>query len=243
MTGSPPLPRFELAAAELRRQEFARLSDAVPLPLAALRSLTSDALRAEVALMLERLGYTVITGPGAHDFAVSRDGRKYIVTCAPPADKRPTKTVALARLHDAVVAATAQAGFYVATRDFTPAARDYAATAPIRLVTGEQLAVSIKKSKADMPVPETYKAMCRQCGDVVRHRLDRAAALPCANGHPVAPTIARAALTPWHEPAVDASPPVGLGRKPKPFMTAKAKIRAHNRAVRKRAIRMQREGE
>lgn len=197
----PPLSRFELAAAELRRQEFARLADAVPPALAALRSLTPEALRAEVALMLERLGYTVITNPGVHDFAVARESRKYIVACASPADARPTKTVALVRLHDAVVAATAVAGFYVTTRDFTPAARDYAATTPIRLVTGAQLAASIRKSKADMPLPETYKAMCRQCGDVVRHRLDRAEALPCANGHPVAPTIARAALTPWYEPA------------------------------------------
>jgi hypothetical protein len=52
----------------------------------------------------------------------------------------------------------------------------------------------MKQSKAGAVLPETYKAMCRQCGDIVQHRLHRVAAVPCSNGHLVAPTIARAAL-------------------------------------------------
>lgn len=64
---SPPLPRFELAADELRRQEFARLADAIAPTLASLRSLTLGDLRAAVALMLERLGYVAVTDPSAPD--------------------------------------------------------------------------------------------------------------------------------------------------------------------------------
>ena len=46
----------------------------------------------------------------------------------------------------------------------------------------------------DVSMPDTYKAMCRQCGEIVKHTLDRSEAIPCGNGHSVAPTIARAAL-------------------------------------------------
>jgi len=186
--------RFESAAAELRQQELTRLADFVPPTLATLRSLTSGDLRAAVALMLERLGYAVLTDPTANDLTVTKDGRKYLIACAPPADTAPTRTAALVRLHNAIIAASAEAGFYVTTRGFTPAATDYAATAPIRLVDGEKLAASMRRSKGGAALPETYKAICRQCGDVVQHRLDHAEAVPCGNGHPVAPTIARAAL-------------------------------------------------
>ena len=36
--------------------------------------------------------------------------------------------------------------------------------------------------------------MCPHCGDIVKHLIAGAAAIPCGNGHPVAPTFARAAL-------------------------------------------------
>jgi restriction endonuclease Mrr len=170
---SPTFFPFELAADELRKEEFVRLADAVPPTLEALRSLTPAQLRAEVTLMLERLGYLVHSDASAHDLVVTKDGRKYIVACAPPADREPTPTRDLARLHAAVVAATAEGGFYITTRSFTPSAEAYAAGAPIKLVDGEMLIASLKRSKAGAAMPDTYRAMCRQCGDIVQHRLDR----------------------------------------------------------------------
>lgn len=118
-----------------------------------------------------RLGYAVLTDPTANDLTVTKDGRKYLIACAPPAATAPTRTAALVRLHNAIIAASAEAGFYVTTRGFTPAATDYAATAPIRLVDGEALAASMRRSKGGAALPETYQAICRQCGDVVQHRL------------------------------------------------------------------------
>ena len=133
---------------------------------------------------------------------------------AATADTAPTRTAALVRLHNAIIAASAEAGFYVTTRGFTPAATDYAATAPIRLVDGEALAAAMRRSKGGAALPETYKAICRQCGDVVQHRLDHAEAVPCGNGHPVAPTIARAALVPRPDAPADAgTPPPMLARR------------------------------
>lgn len=85
--------------------------------------------------------------------------------------------------------------------------------------------------------------MCCQCGEIVQHRLDKGEALPCRNGHLVAPTIARAALVPYRAPlaqpdaAANAAKPAFI-IKPR-NMSLKAqrrrKIRAHNNQMRARA--------
>lgn len=48
--------------------------------------------------------------------------------------------------------------------------------------------------KENDPLRATAQAMCRQCGEIVQHRLDSDEARRCGNGHLVAPTIARAEL-------------------------------------------------
>jgi hypothetical protein len=225
MDHNPP-SRFDSAAADLRRQELERLWDFVPPALTTLRSSTTGALRNAVALMLERLGYTVLNAPSASNLAVTKDGRKFVVACMSPAEA-PTQSVAVARLHDAVIVAGAEAGFCISTRDFTQQAKDYAATAPIRLMDGDQLAAAMLRSIGGSAMPETYRAMCCQCGDVVQHKLGSTEALPCKSGHRVAPTIARAALLPPPQsPTSHAAKPAGASRRPP--MSAKAKIQAHN---------------
>jgi hypothetical protein len=42
--------------------------------------------------------------------------------------------------------------------------------------------------------------MCALCGAIVQHDLDREQAILCGNGHPVPPSIARAALVPYLAP-------------------------------------------
>jgi hypothetical protein len=141
---------------------------------------------------------------------------------------------------------SAAAGFYVTARTFTDQAQQYAETAPIHLVDGELLTRSMNRSKKGLRLPQTYKAMCRQCGDVIQHRLDQARALPCGNGHLVAPTIARAALVPRRQPP----PPAAVAAKPayapkwrnnSPKAHIKRQMRAHNHEVRARALRQQRD--
>jgi hypothetical protein len=231
---------FETAAAELRRQEFIRLSQAVTPPIEVYRSMTADEFRNDVALMLERLGHTVASS--SRDIVTTKAGQKFIVACARPADKE-VKTPALRRLHDTVVSAGATRGIYVTPREFSAEAEHYAAGAPIDLVDGGLLIKSMQHSRKGHELPASYKAMCCQCGDTVQHQLDKTDALPCRNGHPVAPTIARALLVPFRpEPSEQ---PAAAG-KPKPArvmrprkMTANAqnrrKIRAHMHRLRARA--------
>jgi len=123
-----------------------------------------------------------------------KDGKKYVVAFATPTDLAPTPLGHLTRLHSVVVASNAAAGFYITPRGFTLDAEAYAATAPLKLVDGPKLVASIKRSMEGVTMPDSYQAMCRQCGEILQHRLDQADAIPCRNGHPVAPTIARAAL-------------------------------------------------
>jgi Restriction endonuclease len=180
--------------------------------------------------MLERLGYTVLTELSASNLAVTKDDRKFIVACMSPAEA-PTQSVAIARLHDAVIAAGAESGFCISTRDFTQQAKDYAATAPVRLIDGDQLAASMLRSMGGAVMPETYRAMCCQCGDVVQHKLGSTQPLPCKSGHRVAPTIARAALVPPQQSPTSHAKRHGTRRRP--AVSAKAKIRAHNSRLRK----------
>jgi hypothetical protein len=116
--------------------------------LEALRSLTPAPFREQIALMMERLGHTIITEPSAADLVTVKEGRKFITACARPADPTPTATRDLARLHEAVIAANAHTGIYVTTRAFTREAEEYAATAPIKLVEGEILKRSMNLSSA-----------------------------------------------------------------------------------------------
>jgi Restriction endonuclease len=185
---------FDTPADALHAREFTRRAAAVVPSVDALRLLTAQQLRARAATMLERLGYEVLTPETAADVVMTKDGKKYVVAFATPTDLAPTPLGHITRLHSAVVAAGAAAGFFITPRGFTRDAEAYAATAPLKLVDGPKLVASIKRSMEGVTIPESYQAMCRQCGQIVQHTLDSTEAIPCRNGHPVAPTIARAAL-------------------------------------------------
>src|SRR4051812_3873 len=185
---------LDALADELHRQEFARLAAAVTPRPEALRSMTAAELCDEIAMMWERLGHTVITSPSAAEIVTIKGARKFVTMCANPADLAPTGIGAVRRLRDLVVAASAERGFYVTARSFTADAQHFAATAPVQLIDGPALIRSLHRSRKGMLLPQSYKAMCRQCGDIVQQPLDNDEAKRCSSGHFVAPTIARAEL-------------------------------------------------
>ena len=228
---------FDAQANELYRQEFARLAAAVTPRPETLRSMTPDALRDEIAMMWERLGHTVITSPSASEIVTIKGERKFVTICANPADLAPTGSGAIRRLRDRVVAASAERGFYVTPRSFTAEAQHFAATAPVQLIDGPALIRALHRSRKGMLLPQTYKAMCRQCGDIVQHPLGNDEAKRCSSGHFVAPTIARAELIkprPAAAATADASP------KPAPRPLTRREIKAHNYRYRARAIKQMR---
>ena len=252
---------LDALADDLHRREFSRLKDAQTPRIDAFCSMTRGGFFEEIASMMERLGHALIAV--SPEIVTVKDGRKYVTHSANPADLAPVKMPAVRRLHEAVVAASAFKGVYVTPRSFTPEAEHYAAHAPITLVDGRLLIKSMQLSRKGMLLPQTYKAICRQCGDIVQHSLTKDEALPCINGHLVAPTISRAALIPYRPPAPStgqqpAAPtpaftfamhpagphPKGSGPVIKPRnMSPKAQrrraIKAHNHRARARMIRQQ----
>jgi hypothetical protein len=95
----------------------------------------------------------------------------------------------------------------------------------IRLMDGELLMQSMRRSMKGITTPQTYRAMCCQCGDIVQHRLNKGELVPCHNGHQVAPTIPRGSLIVPRQ--IPASP---SGQTPKPTARpySRREIRAHS---------------
>jgi hypothetical protein len=212
---------FIAAAEELRESEYSRLAGTVAPTVEKLRSLTSAQFRARVVTMLEHFGHELATTENAAVLVMTKGGHKFVVSLAAPTNLAPTALRDLTRLHSAVIAASATSGFFITARGFTPEAEAYAATAPLKLVDGEKLVASINRGMDSTTMPNGYRVMCRQCGDIVKHTLDRAEAVPCRNGHPVAPTIARATLVP-----VQAEGAATTYTPPRQF--SRYEVRAHN---------------
>jgi hypothetical protein len=238
---------FTAAADELHRQERARLAATVTPRPEQLRSMTAGELRIENALMWERLGHDVHTSPDAAELVHSKGDRKFITVCANPAVPTPAGSPALRRLRDGVVAAGAERGFYISVRGFTPDAQHFAETAPVQLIDAEAFIRALHRSRKGELSPQSYNAMCRQCGDIVQHRLDSDQAKRCGNGHFVAPPIAKAELV---KPRPPAQPVTGTPAPANTLkfvrqrnMSAKAQrrraIKAHNHRVRAQAIKQQ----
>src|SRR3954453_18796651 len=157
--------------------------------------------------------------------------------CANPTDLSPIGSRAFRRLRDRVVAASAERGFYVTPRSFTAEAQHFAATAPVQLIDGPALIRALHRSRKGMLLPQNYKAICRECGDIVQHPLSNDEAKGCSSGHFVAPMIARAELIkprPAASAATDASP------KPAPRPLTRREIKAHNYRYRARMIKQMR---
>ena len=125
--------------------------------------------------------------------------------------------------------------------DFTDAAEQYAESAPLDLFDGKRLVKALNQSKKHVLMPQTYKAMCCQCGEIVQHRLDREQdeARACGSGHMVAPTIARAMLLPPRPAAATGS---GTKKEPTPRPYSRREIRAHNYKYEARMMKKPRSG-
>lgn len=236
---------FDAVADEMQRHERARHAAAVTPTPEQLRSMTSAELRAELAGMWERQGHDIITGPDAAELVHTKGERKFITVCANPADLAQTGTATLRRLRERVVASSAERGFFFAVRGFTAEARQYAKAAPVQSVDCTRLVRALRSSREGMELPETYKAVCRQCGDIVEHRLDSGKPKPCGNGHSVAPydcaprtakaTPAATGQTVGGQPAPASSPNVIRYRNMSGKAQRRRAIKAHNRRAWARA--------
>jgi len=108
--------------------------------LAALRDMSWENFSLVVSEAYRRQGYTVTeTRDSAYDFQLEKQGRRTLVSCrrwkVNSVGKAPLQALAAA-----VDRADAYNAICIAAGDFSPSARDYAATQPILLVSGAELA-------------------------------------------------------------------------------------------------------
>jgi hypothetical protein len=98
---------------------------------------------------------------------------------------------------------------------------------------------ALNQSRKGILLPQTYRAMCGECGAIIQHKLGDDEAKPCGCGHLVAPTIARAMLKPPRSAAT------GTGSnkaQPAPRPLSRREIRAHNAKYEARMMRKPRGG-
>ena len=184
--------KFDEAADELQRREYARFAAAVIPRPEQLRSMTAAQLRTEAAALWEALGHDIKTRPDADELVHVLDGRKYIAICGNPVDRQPANASTLRRLRDRVVASGADRGFYISVRGFTDEARYFAETAPVQLLDCDRFIQALGRVRKEAKISPLYQAMCRECGDIVRHSLDDSTPKHCTNDHTVPQPMARA---------------------------------------------------
>jgi hypothetical protein len=227
--------KFDEAAAELQRCEYARFAAAVIPRPEQLRSMTTAQLRTQTAVLWEALGHDIKTRPDADELIHVLDRRKYITICGNPVDRQPVNASTLRRLRDRVVASGADRGFYISMRGFTAEARYFAETAPVQLLDCDRFIQALHRVRKEAKVSPLYQAMCRECGDIVRHSLDDSTPKHCANGHTVPQPMARADFE--KAPASRSDQPVAATSTPA-FRPAVVKYRdMSSKAVRRRAMK------
>jgi len=142
--------------------------------------MTLSAFGNEIALMLERLGHTIITP--RPDLVTTKAGRNTsplaltLSTSADqiPGDRPPSHRHCQSQRSGRILRHPAQ--LHARRR----ALRGHHAM--ISIVDGELLNRSMQRSLRGVTMPQTYRAMCCQCGEIIQHRLDKGHALPCGNG-------------------------------------------------------------
>jgi Restriction endonuclease len=227
--------KFDAAADDLQRREYARFAAAVTPRPEQLRSLTAAMLRTEVTALWEALGHTIITSADAPWLVHVLCDRKYITICGNPVDPLPAGTGALRRLRDHVVAGSADRGFYISVRGFTAEARHFAETAPVQLLDYDQFINALGRVRKAIKVSPLYEVMCRHCGDIVQHSLDDSTPKHCDNGHTVPQPIARAD---FEKPPASGPAQPAAAMLPRAFGPAMLKYRDKSpRAARRRAIK------
>ena len=185
--------RIDAAADSLRKSELQRLAKSLIPCIQELRLLSPQRFEDEVAQMFERLGYQVKQTPytkdGGRDAILTKHGKTYLVECKRYAEGGLSGRRDLQILHSAMMTDGAISGFFVTAGRFTQDAIKFAATVPIELIDQDALVRMMFDSKPAADDDDAYCSMCRQCEDVVSHRLRAPQSVTCRNRHDVEPSL------------------------------------------------------
>ncbi|MBR0793971.1 restriction endonuclease [Bradyrhizobium jicamae] len=178
----------------LRDRERRRLYSSLVPNLDELRRLDPFEFEDAVARMFERLGYSVRQTPktkdGGRDAILTKDGVKYLVECKKYGDGLTSSRPDLQKFHSAIMSDKAKSGFFVTSGTFTKDAIDWAAKHPVvDLVDSHKLVDLMFASKPAASGDDSYQSACKNCGDIVTHRLRAPLDVVCSKGHVVSPPL------------------------------------------------------
>jgi restriction system protein len=182
--------KIGIEADKLQNAEYVRLSKLRTHKIDFLLRLSPGEFEEVVGDMYRRLGYWVERTPMSNDFGrdliLKKDGKTGFVEC-----KRYDKDMSIGRrplqqFYGAMVNMKADFGIFITTSYFAKTAVAFAGETEIQLIDGYRLADLMAMAFPGEGDIDGYRAMCRQCGDVVAFDLrDPTEEIICRNGHSV----------------------------------------------------------
>ena len=146
-----------------------------------------------IAGTFERLGFRVKQTPFVKDGAVDaflwKDDKQFLLECKRYSDGVLVGQRDIRMLHSAINENNANGGYFVTTGRFTKDALRFASSVRITPLDQDALLRLIYESAPAATNDDSYRSMCRQCGNIVRHKLRDPRAQQCPNGHRVSPTL------------------------------------------------------
>jgi restriction system protein len=182
--------KIRLAAETLRTDEYARLTELRTHKIEYLLRLTPGEFEEIVGNMYRKFGYSVERTPMTNDFGrdliLKKDGKKTFVECKRYDRDTPIGRRALQLFYGVIVNMKADSGIFVTTSRFAQTAVNFAGETGIKLIDGYELASLMAQAFPGDGSADEYRAMCRECGDVVFFNLrDSITEMSCKNSHMV----------------------------------------------------------
>ena len=174
----------------LRNEELKRLAELRTHSLECLLQLTPEEFEGAIAKMYVKFGYEATQTPMSNDFGrdviLKKDGKTIFVECKRYAPDNYIGRPALQKIHSAIITMKADSGIVITTSDFAETAVRFAAENQIELINGVKLIGKMVRAFPGAEGVNHYKAMCRQCRDVVIFDLREAShEVKCRNNHAV----------------------------------------------------------
>ena len=182
--------KIRVAADGLQTDEYTRLTKLRTHKIDFLLRLTPGEFEEIVGDMYRKFGYSVERTPMTNDFGrdliLKKDGKKTFVECKRYDRDTPIGRRPLQLFYGVIVNMKADAGVFVTTSSFAKTAVNFAGETNIKLIDGFELAALMAQAFPGDGSADEYRAMCRECGDVVVFNLrEPTTEISCKNSHTV----------------------------------------------------------
>jgi restriction system protein len=182
--------KIRAEADKLQTDECTRLTKLRTHKIDFLLRLTPGEFEEIVGNMYSKFGYSVERTPMTNDFGrdliLKKDGKMTFVECKRYDRDTPIGRRPLQLFYGVMVNMKADAGIFVTTSSFAKTAVNFAGETGIKLIDGYELATLMAQAFPGDGSADEYRAMCRECGDVVVFNLrEPVSEISCKNAHMV----------------------------------------------------------